>query len=98
MEPSPGVSVETELLFLLVRPRLSVPAAQRLAALLQGDVNWSLLIGGALSHDVLPLAARRLFDAPAGTVPEAIGDGLQQYLDRHTEQARYLARELVGLS
>jgi hypothetical protein len=88
---------ETELLFLLARPRLSPEATERVGALLGGDLNWVLFVGGALSHDVLPLVSQRLLRMPAGPVPDAILDQLKRYVDQHVRRADRLVNELLRL-
>ncbi len=90
-------SPETELLFLLARPRLSPQTTERIGALLRGDLNWVLFVGGALSHDVLPLVSQRLLRMPAGPVPDAILDQLKRYVDEHVRRADRLVNELLRL-
>ncbi len=94
---SSHVGPETELLFLLARPRLSAQAAERVGALLRDDVNWVLFVGSALSHDVLPLVSPRLLRMPAGAVPDGILDHLQRYMDQHVRRADRLVDELLRL-
>jgi hypothetical protein len=93
----PHSGPETELLFLLARPRLSAQTAERIGALLRDDLNWVLFVGSALSHDVLPLVSQRLLRMPTGAVPDAIRDQLRGYVDQHVRRADRLVDEVLRL-
>lgn len=92
-----GVGAETELLLLLARTRVSPEATERIAVLLDQELDWLRFTRNALSHDVLPLVYTSLKPAGGRAVPASILDQLARYFDRHARHNRRLAAELLRL-
>jgi len=62
----------------------SAPGGQSLEALLDRELDWTVVVRMALRHGVSPIVAERLL----GTLPGAIPDDLREALDEHLQDNR----------
>ena len=98
--PQLGPSAETrlpefDLLCCCSRTQLGPEHPRRVRALLQGDVDWGLLISLATRHRVLPLFYRQLKAAFPGSIPREFEDRLGLDALNNDRRSLFLAGELL---
>ncbi len=90
----PG-SPETALLLACARNRLDSRTAEHIKTLVEGEIDWALLVRRAISHALTPLLAWNLTQACSGSLPLEIRDALVGSLEQNRQRSLALAREVL---
>ena len=73
------------------------PSVERLAPLLQADLDWTSLLRMALRHRILPLLYRSLHTACPDAVPQTIRTELHHHFHANAQRNLFLAGTLLQL-
>lgn len=88
---------EAELLICCARTRMNSEWADRVKALLQGDIDWTSLYRMAFLHGMRPLLYWHLNATCPDAVPKATMDYLREYFHANAAHNLYLTGELCSL-
>src|SRR5947209_17472768 len=96
-QPAPALRPEAELLLYCARTCMDAERAERIRALLQGDIDWEYLIRMARPHGLMPLLYWNLHTTCPKSVPEAILHELRRHFNINDFRTRFLTKELFKL-
>ena len=94
---SAGPPPEAELLLLCARVELGEGERRRIAALVEGGLDWDAVVDGALRHALVPLVHRHLSAPSTPAPPAAAAARLRSLAQRMAALNSYLVGELRDL-
>jgi Uncharacterised nucleotidyltransferase len=94
---TPKMPPEADLLFATARVRMTAEIADRIRAVVRGEVNWIYLIQLALQHETTALLYWNLQRICPDSVPAGILKPLAARYQAQATEARYRAEELVRI-
>jgi putative nucleotidyltransferase-like protein len=93
-----SLSPEAGLVLLSSSTRVAPERAARIVAVLEGQLDWDLVLRMALLHGVMPLLYRHLSGTCPDLVPEVVLERLKRDFYGNSLRTRYLSAELVRLA
>src|SRR4051812_29653643 len=90
--------MQRELKVLLACARApSAPGGWSLEALLDRELDWTIVVRMALRHGVSPIVAERLLGTPPGAIPDNLRAALDEHLQDNRARNAVLGAALVEL-
>ncbi|MGD0543220.1 MAG: nucleotidyltransferase family protein [Candidatus Acidiferrales bacterium] len=88
---------EKELLARCARTRIDPASTKKIAALLNGNLDWDCVFDQAAENSVTPLLGRQMQALPTGGVPAPVLDRLKEVCRANTIRCLFLTAELIGI-
>ena len=88
---------EKELLARCARTRIDPASTKKIAALLNGNLDWDYVFDQAAENSVTPLLGRQLQALPTGGVPAPVLDRLKEVCRANTIRCLFLTAELIRI-
>ena len=88
---------EKELLARCARTRVDPASTKKIAALLNGNLDWDYVFDQAAENSVTPLLGRQLQALPTGGVPAPVLDRLKEVCRANTIRCLFLTAELIRI-
>jgi hypothetical protein len=88
---------EKELLACCARTRIDSARTKKIAALLNGNLDWGYVLDQAQENSVTPLLGRRLQALPAGAIPPPVLERLKDACRANTIRCLFLTAELTKI-
>ena len=92
-----AVSPEKQLLAYCSHIQLDSSLAQKIAQLLEGDLDWDYMLNEAEENSILPLVGRQLQAIATDALPAAAADRLRNACRANTIRCLFLAAELIKI-
>jgi Uncharacterised nucleotidyltransferase len=88
---------EKELLARCARTRIDPASTKKIAALLNGNLDWDCVFDQAAENSVTPLLGRQMQALPTGGVPAPVLDRLKEVCRANTIRCLFLTAELIRI-
>jgi Uncharacterised nucleotidyltransferase len=88
---------EKELLARCARTRVDPASTKKIAALLNGNLDWDCVFDQAAENSVTPLLGRQMQALPTGGVPAPVLDRLKEVCRANTIRCLFLTAELIRI-
>lgn len=88
---------EKELLARCARTRIDPASTKKIAALLNGNLDWDYVFDQAAENSVTPLLGRQMQALPTGGVPAPVLDRLKEVCRANTIRCLFLTAELIRI-